>query len=468
MGIDDLIPAVASLARHYLPGYVPKTSLDVHAAFAPLLEHADLIEILRRAVVLPVSLPPELRARFLAEGAERRREILRELLAEAESPVSCAHMAILAFASGSDDDRQLAWRIVDHLLNTNSVLKDLFKHVLVWTYWRLSLGEGQQLSTDVRLVLAWAHASRLLGLFRRNNIDPAAIDDLFVAQGRTLADDFWTREEVITDVLHPLYADGTRIACSAIAYVGENIEEADAVEVARRMQQALLPNPGRMSVPLMRELSLARNGTGSFLSLDGSEFIALASSEAAALLSSQQKQQVVHDALAAIEKGKDSAPSWRVIAAVLGPLRPPDDVRQRLVAVVNALTLEQLGPAALEALGAMAELQTHFDDGYRQHVEELALQGVTEWQKRTESLDAATIRSEAQRWVVIAMAIAARPGFREATGTALARLLQRFIDAAPAVAPAMRHLLSTLPMELPMEYLPALWPVVIAARAAVR
>ena len=468
MGIDYLMPPIAPLVRHYLPGHVRETSLDVHAAFAPLLERADLLHVLRRVVVLPVPLPGELRTRFLSESVERRREILRELVLEAGSPVSCAHIAALAFASGSEDDRNLAWRLIDHLLDANSVFEELFKHVLVWVYWKLSIGEGQQLATDVRLLLAWAHASRLLGLFRRNNIDPAALDHLFLAQGRTFADDFWTREAAITDVLHPLYADATRIAGAAVTYIGENIDKTDAVEVARRLQKALLPNPGRMSVPLMRDLSLARNGTGSFLSIDGSELIGLVSGEAAALLSTEEKRQVVHGALASVQKGENPIPSWRVIVAVLGQLRPPEDMRQSLEALVDNLTIERLGPAVLDALGALAELQTHFDDDYRQSVEELALQGVTEWQKRTESLDATTITSEAQRWVVIAMALAARPGSREATGTALARLLQRFIDAAPAVAPAMRHLLSTLPMELPMEYLAPLWPVVIAARAAVQ
>jgi hypothetical protein len=467
IGIDDLMPNVPALVRHYVPGHDPAAPFDAQLAIAPLFRRADLLDVLRRAVVMPLPLEDRLHARFADAPAEDREALLEALEKEAASPVARAHVAILAFDSGTDADRKRAFRLTEELIAPRVQPLVLFDRVLLWVYWKLSY--TKELEASVRLLLAWAHASRLLGLFMATDIDSEQLDFMFLAQGRTFPDDLWMRTDASVDVLHPLQSNGMRILCAAAAHVvGEVSASEDAAEVARRLKSLIFGQGETVPAALLRDLTFATNVTGSFIRIDLAQALRSADPGRAEKLSHDSLMKKLTDAVAQINAGDATRDAWQTLLAIVGELRPPADVHAALAAAVQGESADRIAVSdvAINAVEALAQVQSHFDDEYRTALEELAVSAVEAWQKESASRDAAEVRKEADRWTAIAVAIAARIESREATGTALARLTQRFIDAAPAVAPAMRALLTTLPFELGTEYLPPLWPVVLRARAA--
>jgi hypothetical protein len=468
IAIEDFVPPVASLLRHYLPGYLTGTTLDCSEAFAPLLHRADLLDTMARAVVMPVPLPNGLATRFKGEPEEKRRAILDSLAAEAASPVAQAQVAILGFAGGSEVERQLAFTLVDKLCDErNAAELELFRRTTAWVYWRLSF--VQELASDVRLLLTWTHSARLVGLFVASGIDPHLFTRMFLAQGPTVADDTWTRSQSSRDVLHPLATNDVAMTCAAAAHVARSITaEEDTAEVTRRLDRGISTQLKNFIIPLMRDLSLATNINESFMATDVAAVLQSVGAETSEHIGCEAKMSLLSDSMSHIDSEDNVIRSWRTIAAIVGHLPPPAGVHSWLQKKVMDSSVEQFAVRAdaLEAIAVLADLQTYFDEDYRQCVEDLAVAAITEWQKATANQEPALIAVDAQRWTIAAVALAARPGLREATGAALGRVLQRLIDAAPATAPTARAMLTMLPFRLPMEYLPALWPTVIASRAA--
>lgn len=467
ISIEDFVPPVAALLRHYLPGYVIGGALDCGEAFGPLLDRADLLDLIRRSAVMPVALPDKLVVRFRDQPETKRRAILDSLAAEAASPVAHAQVAILGFTGGSDTERDLAFAQVDKLCGEgDSTDLELFLRTLTWVYWRLSF--EQELASDVRLLLAWAHSARLAGLFRGSGIDRRLFNELFIAQGHTVTDDVWTRTEPFHDVLHPLTANEVVVPCAAAAHVVMSITaERDAAEVARRLDRVISAEAKRFVIPLMRDLSLATNINGSFMAIDIATVLQSIDSEASEHFGREAKASIVSDSMLRIDSGDDAVLSWRAIAAIIGHLPPPADVRSWIKKKVTDSAEEHLAARkdALDAVSVLAEWQTYFDDAYRQRVEDITAAGIAQWQKGDDNQPTA-VELDSQRWTNAGVALAARPGSREATGAALGRVLQRLVEAAPTIAPTARAMLTMLPFRLPMEYLPALWPIVITTRAA--
>jgi hypothetical protein len=395
-----------------------------------------------------------------------RLEILRDLASRAESPVTRAQVSALALSAPSSGERDVALRLVDELLDpANASLVELFTRVLVWVYWKLS-GEADLMDGD-RFLVSWAHSSRLVDLFVGAGLDVTALSEVFLAQGQIFPDDFWTRASTSLDVLHPLASDGARLVCACAAYVARLARtSADAEVVARALSKSIFPSGPKLPIPLMRDLSLATNVTGSFLAAEIANVVQRADPGAAELLSRETKRAVLVETMVEIEKGTATSAMWRAIGAIVGISEPPEEVRSLLRDFVGGAAIENVvtSAVALDAFAVLSDMHTHLGVDCRQRIEDLAIASLSRWQERR--LEPVTMQREAQRWIGIAIALAARPASQEETGSALGRLLQRFIDAAPAVAPAVHQLLTMLPTQLPMAYLPALWPAVIAARAA--
>jgi len=169
-----------------------------------------------------------------------------------------------------------------------------------------------------------------------------------------------------------------------------------------------------------------------------------------------------------IDSGVDAAVPWRAISTIIGGLPPPADSRAWIQRTVADSVVENLAGCkdALDVVALLAEWQIYFDDDYRQRVEDIAAAAIAQWQKETGVRQPEAVEIDSFRWTNVGVALAARPGSREATGAALGRVLQRLVEAAPAIAPTARAMLTMLPFRLPMEYLPSLWPIVIATRAA--
>jgi len=466
---NNLLPPSDALLRHYLPGYVKGVRLDAAAAFAPTVERANLLDVLRRAIAMPIPLPETLFSRLIAQPEPRRDEILALLREEAASPVARAHLAILGFASGTQTGHSLAVEVIGEMAGTALAARQakLFMTVLRFVYWRLSRDPG--LDTDVRLLLAWAHAARLVGIFLATGIDMAETQKSFAEIGEIFPDDFWTRSPSSLDVLHPQTATGGRTITAAIAHVAASIRSKDdAREVARKLAVLIYPETVTIPAPLLRDLSLGTNITGSFLAADLSEPLTAVNPEGAAILSPEAKPELLARAMRSIDENEHAAVGWTLIDAVIGNLPPPPDVRTWMQQLVLGPALEAIlgSEDSIAAFSVLANQQPHFGDDYRQRVENLAISAITQWQAKKLEPDEFAI--EANGWIMIGVALAARPESREQTGAALGRILRRFIDAAPAIAPFAATVLTILPFQLPMEYLPALWPAVIAARATPR
>jgi len=343
----------------------------------------------------------------------------------------------------------------------------LFMTVLRFVYWRLSRDPG--LETDVRLLLAWAHAARLVGIFLATGSDISQMQNNFAELGESFPDDFWTRNPSLLDVLHPQTATAARTITAALAHVAASVEsESDATDVARKLAALIYPKTVTIPTPLLRDLSLGTNITESFLTADLSEPLTAVNLEGAAILSSAAKPELLARAMRAIEENENASVGWVMIDAIVDNLPPPPDVRAWIQQFVLSPALEEIADSedAIAAFSVLGNLQPHFGDDYRQRVEDLAVSAVTQWVAKDRNRD--EFSTEANRWIMIGVALAARPESREQTGAALGRILRRFIDAAPAIAPFAATMLTILPFQLPMEYLPALWPATIAARATPR
>lgn len=463
---SDLMPEPDALLRHYLPGYASGTDLDAVAAFAPLIDRADLLDVLRRAIVMPIAIPNEVLARFTAETATRRTQILTELRAEAGSPVARAHVAVLGFSSATEADRQLAVTMIDELAGSNAAAKEtkLFMTVVRFVYWRLS--RSASLSDAVRLLLAWAHAGRLLGIFVATTSDVDQLQASFIAAGLSYPDDYLTRTASSRDLLHPFTATGLRTVAASLAHVATVVSaKNDALDVAKRLASLIYRNGVGIPSPFLRDTALGTNICQSFLDSDLSEPLVDIDKTGAALLTSIAQGEILTRAMQKIDDDSGSETAWRHFQAIIGNLPPPANVRRWLEEFVQGSKLEAVAASdvAMEAFTALSDLQTHFSDEYRGRVEDQAVAAATHWQQREH--DAKSIEEYANRWAFIAMALAARPGSREDTGSALGRIYRRFINVSPDIAPMLSTFLSRMPFQLPMEYLLPLWPAVIAVRA---
>ena len=463
---SDLMPETDALLRHYLPGYKSDTDLHATAAFTPLIERADLLDVLRRAIVMPISLPDLLLARFTAETEARRGQILTELRAEAGFPVARAHVAVLGFASGAEVDRKLALTMLDELASSNAAAKQtkLFMTVLRFVYWRLS--RSSSFPDAVRLMLAWAHAGRLLGIFVATKSDVDQLHASFMDAGMSYPDDYWTRATSSRDVLHPFIATGLRTVAASLAHVAAVVSDKnEALDAGRSLANFIYPNGVVIASPFLRDTRLGTNVCRSFLDTDLSEPLVEVNKAGAALLTSIAKDEILTRAMQKIDKDPDSETVWQHIHEIIGNLPPPPNVRAWLEEIVRGSKLEAIAEsgAAIEAFGFLSDVQTHFSDEYRGRVEDQAVAAATHWQQRER--DTKSLQENVNRWAFIATALAARPGSREDTGSALGRIFRRFIDAAPGIAPMLSAILSGLPFQLPMNYLLPLWPTVIAVRA---
>jgi hypothetical protein len=465
----DLMPAPDAILRHYFPGYKTGGDFDAAAAFAPLIERADLLDVLRRAVVIPIALPAQLLARFTSETDVRRRQILTELRGDAGSPVARAHVAVLGFASGTEADRNLALAMVDELagLNEEASQRTLFMTVLRFVYWRLS--RTSSFPDAVRLLLAWAHAGRLLGIFVATQCNVDELQQSFVDAGMSYPDDYCTRGAASQDVLHPFTATGQRTIAAALAHVATVISgSGDALEVSSRLAKVVYPNGVGIPFPFLHDVSLGTNVCHSFLDSDLSATLFEVDKTGAALLTNEAKDEILTRAMLAIDNSPGSVVGWQHIPAIVGNLPPPTNVREWLEDLVRGSKLEAiaLSDGAIDAFVALADLQSHFGDEYRGRVEDQAVAAATNWQSRER--DSKSVRYDINRWAFVAIALAARPASHEDTGNALGRIFRRFIDAAPRMAPMLSELVSRMPFQLPMKYLLPLWPAVIAVRAMPR
>ncbi|MEA2413551.1 MAG: hypothetical protein QOI58_208 [Thermoanaerobaculia bacterium] len=463
---SDLMPGSDALLRHYFPGFNSRTDLDAAAAFEPLIERADLLDVLRRAIVMPIGLPGRLVARFTAESEACRGHILAELREEVGSPVARAHVAVLGFASGTEADQQLALTMIDELAGSKSAAKEtkLFMTVLRFVYWRLS--RISSLADAPRLLLAWAHAGRLLGIFVATKSDIDQLHDSFVDAGMQYPNDYWTRTASSRDVLHPFTATGLRTVAASLAHVAAVVSNKnDAIEVGSKLEKLIYPNGTAIAFPFLRDSGLGTNVSHSFLDTDLSDPLVEVNEAGAALLTSMARDEILSRAMQKIDEDPESDTAWQFIDAFIGNLPPPPTIHAGLEEVARGPKLDAIAESdtAIRAFTVLSNLQIHFGDDYRGRVEDLAVAALTHWQKRER--DAKATAEDVNRWSFIAMALAARPESREDTGSALGRIFRRFIDAAPEIAPMLSVLLSRMPFQLPMDYLLPLWPAVIAVRA---
>lgn len=483
--VEMMPPSAAALLRHFrLPASCSKNSSFserlTHSA-ETLLKEEGLAETLDHFACLPVRLPDLLIGEVARSPREEQRRLLQGFSRRWTSPLSTIHLIDLAARAGNGEEDFLAiirlaldWLFVDkHCEGRFAVFRQTLRLVSTGLE---RLGDAKQLDAATRLLLTWAHATRLLNIYGQ------------IGKGITFSwVDEWSRWETVfsesdyaNDALHPQRLSRPvfllRSLTAVFAEQRENL--VTALNVSELLNDALFKKTGEQKLPAVQLLfdpTLVLNQTGSFLGeTEENSVRALLNEEAASFLSPVELRKWIAEAIEQIVADPSLYEEWAKIHLVTGDLPLPPELAEPFRTMAEKLDLFELyqrePEVAAMAIGVIAaQLTAQSDETLRQRFERDVLQiALHENKPEAEEDEEGNVTRRKIGTVVLEVAMrmvfrnAADPGESGSTEGLLLRLIEyagQFRDLIPI--PGLLRIIH----EMPPDKAWRLWPMLLAARA---
>ncbi|MBE7557283.1 MAG: hypothetical protein HS126_40115 [Anaerolineales bacterium] len=378
---DDLIPPSAEgLLRHF------RLSPDVESgeifqealatAAQTLIDEENLIMAIDRLTGLPAPLPAPLVEAFIALSPTEQRQIIKDLIKIAGSPLSRMHLVYLLLHSGNQVPafQRLAWRIVGSLFSPEGAeAVEAFFAMLKWTNGEIGgWPDTRHWPAHVRLAIVWAHAHRLFSIFISAGAPPSWLQNTFSqASQRIHFEAFEWDTDYWFDITHPRNVDRDAFLLAGLSYalgeetnafIEKGLRDLVVSHAFMNVEGVRIPN-----LKLLRASSQAPNSLNSFLSGDlGEKLSPLLGAEDAAIFTQTSLQSLMEQTIGNIAEESNVGLHWAWLLALFGDTLPPNELIDRLRSTLHQIDFEALLQKDVE-LGLLAiqvaSLQVkHLDD----------------------------------------------------------------------------------------------------------
>lgn len=324
-----LLPAPAQrMMQRYGLELHPKGSFSVAlAAAGQQFAGLDFISALEKVWAFPVELPPALMARFLTMEPAERRQVARQLIEGARSPVAWVHVLQLLKRAPEAALSRLGAQLALRFLSLDSL--DVIKPFLQIASWTVRHLQAKELSGTTLLAVGWAHAHELYHALVDSGASPTKLGPLFAdllehePQPQFPAADDW-RE----DVANPLDLYPRRFLAMALALLYGDSSAGPSSILARKMEELLSVEDGPFEVV---QGALGSNVLDSWLA-PGQEALLTTSlgAKLGELLSREALDRWIDENLVLLKENRGDARPWSVLAAIFCGRRCPDRPLQEM------------------------------------------------------------------------------------------------------------------------------------------
>lgn len=485
---DILPPSASGLLNHFrLDVSHADDRTDFSARLSPacmaLVAQEGIEEALARLVCFPIPLPAAAVEELKRVPADERNRILTRLETRCCSPIARPHLIALAttFAGETEVPLAIARRTVDQLFGAENEKEfRLFHAILGRVHSELSDRPGAKgWPPSVKLPMAWAHSAKLQDILRPADADKLA-EWIQQAAFQIGSEPFSRQPEVWNDALHPRLLRREDILTSGLASVlqGCSPEGVASLQISDRVRSVLLCGrlgPEFPSVSLLKDPCLAANCSGSILGGDRAAVLrGLVAADVCEAVSSGFLQGAASRALELLKHDFASPHAWMILSGVVCDLPIYAELREEVRSLLAAIDLEALwlrdALSGFLAIGFGAGQAAHLeDDALRAKVEQMLIRVATHLDGRkkqaSETGGSLSVDRHALNLIEAALRVTHYPGDDQKTGTRLAELLVKLLNASPVVCEYLRSTVGRLVFEIPAEQLHGIWQVELELRA---
>jgi hypothetical protein len=489
---SDLLPASGDgLLSHFR---LTMPAMDVINFKNTLFENASaLIEeegwetALERLMTFPVKLPLNVSDGLNSLTDEELHYLLNRLVEKSGSPISKANLIDLSLRCSSrlPTADVIGTLITDLYDDSGEVSFDLFTAFLTvineeFGYW----AEASEWSAETKLILVWAHASRVHNLFHRLSTDPENIVKWLRADDRLPTTEILARDpHYWYDVLHPRRLNRAVFLTHGLASLlsDKNYQELTALGIIDRIGHITFTDWDKGSdtnVPnfhLLRDPTLARNTIGSIFGGDRSIPLSpIVGTEKAEVFSSASLKKLVKEALDELLTDPSQFQLWLFLAGVIESNLIYSDLRQSYHSLLQSVDLASFYSkdplAARLALQLAADYSLQIgDESLRQRLEAMLLRMLSLEKAQEEQRDRDDESNQARAAAELleaCLTLSMRPGDTAATSRSFGDLFMKMLSVWPQLATYYGSTISKLLFELPVAQLRGLWPVMLRIRAS--
>ncbi|MFP5263693.1 MAG: hypothetical protein ACLGJB_17570 [Blastocatellia bacterium] len=486
---DLLPPSADGLVRHFRLEAPLYNGNDFHAIISHsallLLSEEGLETTLYRLTCLPLKIP-----KFVLEELEKlpsldRNNLLKKLSSQCASPVSKLHLIDIGMHLASIDTGavEFAKLAITELFNQEKGGDEfrLFKAILEFTndefgYW----AETKDWPPIIRLVMVWAHTSKLHNLFHAVNVIPDKLAEGFESQDSPISIEVLSREpEYWNDVLHPHRLNRPVFLIHAVSYVllHQRLEALGDLDIASLIREKAFtkgPEGKFPAIPLLVDPNLLTDKLGSFLGGDRGELLTSVLGEEGRILNSSNLKNNVEQALERLKVDVSDYYAWVIIRAVLGDMPIYSEFQEDLKTILGGIDLISIyrnkPTIALQFLYLASSQLPYFGDDnlrsrYIMNLIHLARMEAGKKKDDAQSSEHFSVTDKIDGWFNIALALSIRPGDPRSSSKAFGEIIQSLLTVMPSIADHMGHIVLKLVFELPLRQLHGLWPVLLATRS---
>lgn len=478
------------LLRHYrLELHPPEDSnfSDVLSNSAKrLMVEEGLEATLNRVACLPVKIDGSVVAKLINLPAESRNELLERLALEWSSPVSKLHFLDLVLRSAPHDERAMSYAasVVEDLFSETRGASDFDLFIAVLNvinqeidYWK----DASEWSSQIKLTLVWAHASRLFNLLHAVFGSTESLTAWLLDPGRHLGTEVFARDaNYWNDSAHPRRLNRTVFLTHGLASLLASNEEGplNILKLPELVRCIVFRDDIEPLIPereLFRDPSLESNAIESIFGGDRAEMLAqLIGTDDLDILASCNLKQIAHHAIQSLKQHSDSKKEWSAITLVVGSLPLYQDMRDDFVALVETLDFESV----LQIDVQCAHYALHVIASQKEILPKSILKRCEQWlmllvervagEREGASGDKgdATMRPDFYSIVETALLLALEPKTPRVSSEAFKNLIYQMLNRWDGLREVLEPAMNKMGLELPLNQLHGIPELMLSLRAA--
>jgi hypothetical protein len=451
-----------------------------------LLEAIGVERTIDRCSSIPVNMPQAVIDALNELPADEQSVMLDRLIQVSPSPVAKLHLANLALRITSENGIDQAAKILSNLYDKEAGERDFKAFAAILSFVNEEIEacrDSSEISPQIRLAIAWSHASRVHNIFHSAGFSAEDIAENFQRLTRQINAETMLREPAQwDDSLHPHGLDRTILLTHGASkmFAGIEANKIEETGIIKMIEAEMIVDVNGTEIPklsLLHDSTLENNALNSMLGGDHSEALkSVIQNEQIDLLSSNKLKEVVKESLDKLVVDPN-APAWASIIAVVGDLPIYTDLRTTFRAAVDRIEIDEAfmweSEIAHIALSAAANQVRHWgDEGFRSQVKSKILAAISfELEKESVQIDqqdAADHNNQEKRIVNLidsALKLCIVPGDLQATGRNLADILERIAESWKGFSKRFDPVISAFLWELPVEVVVSWWPLCLKLRA---
>jgi uncharacterized membrane protein YqjE len=311
----------------------------LESAAQKLICEEGLFAAIERMIGFPIALPECIINAVIQLDQSQKRNLLKQLLIRATSPIARIHLMRMLMLSANDmpGAARLAHRMTTALLADDEI--DCFEAsfaLLHWVYTEFEHRAGfASWSPQVRLAMNWAHAEKLFSLFIKHNISLEWISDTFTKLNLRIPINLFGSDSAESyDITHPRYVSRVSFLLMGLAYaLGANSKTVITPDIQSRCLRFAFTYHEGVRLPetsLAFDSTRANNLTSSFLGRERSQCVLpFLGEDLSKEFSSQAIEQIIEQRLMSAN-GEGQWGTWFLLFSTLHGLPPYASIKKPL------------------------------------------------------------------------------------------------------------------------------------------